>query len=55
MKLRINVYPIGVYRFGVERKYWYGWAAVYKADVLQYCEDYIKDVSKVRKVQWVKE
>lgn len=55
MKLRINVYPIGGYRFGVERKRWFGWVAIYKADVLKYCEEYINDLSKVRKVKWIKD
>jgi hypothetical protein len=55
MKLRINVYPIGGFRFGVERKRWFGWVAVYKADVLDYCKAYIKDISEIRKVEWVKD
>lgn len=55
MKLRINVYPTGGFRFGVERKRWFGWVAIYKADVLDYCKAYIKDISEIRKVEWVKD
>lgn len=55
MKMRINVLPIGGFRFAVEQKKWWGWQIVYKADILSYCESYIKDLSKVRKVDWVKD
>lgn len=55
MKMRINVLPIGYFRFAVEQKKWWGWQIVYKADNLSYCERYIEDLSKVRKVDWVKD
>lgn len=55
MKVRIEAYGTGNgWRFGVERKRWYGWQPIYKADILSYCESYIADLSKVREVEWVK-
>jgi hypothetical protein len=55
MKVRINVLPIGGFRFSVERKRWWGWQTLYKADVLKYCEEYIRDLQLVRKVEWIKD
>lgn len=55
MKLRITVLPIGGYRFAVERKKWWGWQTIYKADLLRYCEEYINDLSLVRKIEWIKD
>lgn len=55
MKVRINVLPTGGFRFSVERKRWWGWQTLYKADVLKYCEQYIRDLQLVRKVEWIKD
>lgn len=55
MKVRINPLSYGGWRFAVERKMWWGWQTIYKADIIKYCEDYIKDLQKVRNVEWVKQ
>jgi hypothetical protein len=58
MIVRIEVFPDSCWdedrkKFGVQRRRWWGWQTIYSSNHISYCEAFIKDLKKIRSVQYL--
>lgn len=58
MIVRIEVFPDSTWnenrkKFGVQRRRWWGWQTIYSSNQIYHCESFIKELEKVRYVEYV--
>lgn len=55
MKLRIDIQKrMCVPLYAVQRRRWWGWEVILRADKLYTCEHFITQFATVREVEWIK-